>query len=50
MARTTHNCILDVIKNDFGKVDEAMFQGVEMLCELIFYLLFIEKSNFGEVV
>jgi hypothetical protein len=29
-------CLLDVLKNDFGEVDEAMFQGVELPSELIF--------------
>jgi hypothetical protein len=43
-------CLLDVLKNGFGEIDETMFQGVEMLCELIFYFLVIEKSNSGEVV
>jgi hypothetical protein len=29
-------CLLDVLINDFGEVDEAMFQGVERPCENIF--------------
>jgi hypothetical protein len=35
-------CLLDVLKNDFGEVDEAMFQGVERPCVLIFCVLGIE--------
>jgi hypothetical protein len=38
-------CSLDVLKNDFGEEDEAMFQGVERLCELIFCILGMEKSD-----
>jgi hypothetical protein len=30
------NCLLGVLKNDIGEVDEAMFQGVYRPCELIF--------------
>jgi hypothetical protein len=40
---------LDLLKNDFGEVDEAMFQGVERQYILIFCILSIEKSDFGEV-
>jgi hypothetical protein len=32
-------CLLDVLKNDFGEVDEAMFQGIERACEFIFCIL-----------
>jgi hypothetical protein len=28
-------CLRDVLKNDFGEFDEAMFQGVENPYELI---------------
>jgi hypothetical protein len=36
-------------KKNFGEVDEAMFQGVQMLCELIFCILDIQKSDLDEV-
>jgi hypothetical protein len=42
-------CLLDFLKNDFGEVDEAMFQGVDRQCEPIFCILDIEKSDFYEV-
>jgi hypothetical protein len=43
-------CILHVkkryvLKNDFGDIDKAMFQGVEIPYELIFCILGIEKSE-----
>jgi hypothetical protein len=41
--------LLDVLKNDFGEVDEGMFQGVERPCEIIFCILVIEKSDLDEV-
>jgi hypothetical protein len=31
------------------EIDEAMFQGVERSCELIFCILGIEKSDLDEV-
>jgi hypothetical protein len=37
-----------VLKNDFVEVDEVMFQGVEMPCELFFCILSVEKSNLDE--
>jgi hypothetical protein len=42
-------CFLDILNNDFGEVDEAMFQGVEKQCELIFFILGIRKSELVEV-
>jgi hypothetical protein len=42
-------CLLDVLKNDFGEVDEAKFQGVERPYDLIFCILGIEKSDLGGV-
>jgi hypothetical protein len=42
-------CLLDVLKNEFGEVDEAMFQGVERPCEPIFCIQGIEKSYLDEV-
>jgi hypothetical protein len=41
---------VDVIKYDFGKVDEAMFEGVERPCEFIFRIPNIKKSALHEVV
>jgi hypothetical protein len=38
-------CLLDVLKNDLGDVDEAMFQCVERPCEIIFCITGIEKAN-----
>jgi hypothetical protein len=38
-------CILDVLKNDFGEVDEAMFECVEKPYEHIFCILNIEKKK-----
>jgi hypothetical protein len=38
-----------VLKNDFGEVDEAVFQGDEMPYEFIFCILNIEKSDLDEV-
>jgi hypothetical protein len=38
-------CLLDVLKNDFGEADEAMFQGVEKPCEQILCFLGIEKAT-----
>jgi hypothetical protein len=45
-------CILDVeksyvLKNDFGDVDETMFQGVEMPYELVFCILGSRKVTFN---
>jgi hypothetical protein len=38
-------CPLDVLKLDFGDVDEAMIQSVEWPCKIIFYLLVIQKAT-----
>jgi hypothetical protein len=46
MALRNHNLSSDVLKNDFGEVDEAMSQGVERLYELIFCIPKIQKSDF----
>jgi hypothetical protein len=37
------------LKKDFGDIDEAIFQGVEMQCEIIFCIPGIEKSALDEV-
>jgi hypothetical protein len=42
-------CLVDVLKYNFGKVDEAMFQSVEKPFYLIFYILGMEKSYLDEV-
>jgi hypothetical protein len=41
-------CILDVLKNNFDGVDEEIFQSVERICLLIFFILVIEKSDLDE--
>jgi hypothetical protein len=41
--------LLDVFKNDLGEADEAMFQGVERMYELLFCILSIEKRDFDDV-
>jgi hypothetical protein len=38
-------CLLDVLKNDFGEVDEAMFQGVERPYEHMFCIQGIENTT-----
>jgi hypothetical protein len=42
--------ILDVLKIDFGEIEEAMLQGVERPCEPIFCILRIEKSTRTKVL
>jgi hypothetical protein len=37
--------LLATKKYDLVEVDMAMFQGVDRLCELIFYLLGIQKTT-----
>jgi hypothetical protein len=32
-------CLLNLLKNNFREVDEAIFEGVERSCEIIFYIL-----------
>jgi hypothetical protein len=48
MALRTHNLTSGRLRK-LGEVDEAMFQGVERPCELIFCILRIEKSYLDEV-
>jgi hypothetical protein len=43
VAFTTQNEPSGRLKNEFGEVDEVMFQGVERLCKLIFCILDIVK-------
>jgi hypothetical protein len=42
-------CLLDVSKNDFGEVDEAMFPGFERPNDLIFSNLGIEKATWSRI-
>jgi hypothetical protein len=42
-------CLLNVLKCNFGEVDEAMFHDVERSFERIFYILGIQKSDLDEV-
>jgi hypothetical protein len=42
-------CVLHVLKNDFGEVDEVMFQNVDRQLESFFYILGIQKSHLDEV-
>jgi hypothetical protein len=44
----THNLPSEVLKNDFGKVDETMFKCVEIPFEVIFYIFGIVKSDLDE--
>jgi hypothetical protein len=41
--------LLNVLKNDFGEVDEPMIQGVQKPFENIFCILGIEKSGLDDV-
>jgi hypothetical protein len=41
-------CLLDVFKNHFGEVDEAMFEDVERPLKYIFSIPSIEKSDLDE--
>jgi hypothetical protein len=41
-------CLQDILKNDFGKVDEVIFQGVERPYDLIFCILGIGKIDLDE--
>jgi hypothetical protein len=50
MGPRNHNLPYRCPKNEFGEVDEAMFQGVERPWELILYFLDIEKSELDDVV
>jgi hypothetical protein len=49
MALRTHNMNMDVLKNDFGNVDEAMFQGIERPREIILCIQGFEKSDLDDV-
>jgi hypothetical protein len=45
MVLRTHKLPSGRLKNNIGEVGEAMFQGFEGRCELIFCTLFIEKAT-----
>jgi hypothetical protein len=45
MALELITCLLDVFKNDFVKVDEEVFHGVERPCKLIFCMLGIGRTT-----
>jgi hypothetical protein len=38
-------CLLDVLRNDFGEVDEAMILAVERPFKFIYYILGIVKTS-----
>jgi hypothetical protein len=40
---------VEVLKKDYDEVDEAMIQGVDEPCELIFCIPGIKKCDFNEV-
>jgi hypothetical protein len=44
MALRIYNLPSERPKSDFLEVDETMFQGVEMPCEIIFYIPGIKKG------
>jgi hypothetical protein len=49
MTLRSHNLPSGRLRNDFGEVDGAMFQRVEILREIISCILVIEKSDLDEV-
>jgi hypothetical protein len=49
-ALKTPNLPTRRLKNDFGKVDEAVFQGVKRQCELIFCILDIKNSTWTKLL
>jgi hypothetical protein len=50
MALRNLICFLDVLKCNFGEIDEAMFQVVEKHWELILCIQGILKSGLDDVV
>jgi hypothetical protein len=40
---------MEVLKNDFGEIDEATFQGFERPSKVIFCILSIENNDLDEV-
>jgi hypothetical protein len=49
MALRTRIWLLDVLKIDFGEVDESTFQGFERPYEVIFCILSLEKCDLNEI-
>jgi hypothetical protein len=49
MVLRTYNMPSDVLKGDFCNVGEAIFEGVERPCELIFCILGIQKRDLEEL-
>jgi hypothetical protein len=49
MALRSHNQPSGRLKNEFGEVDEAIFQDVERPCELFFCIHGVEKNELDEV-
>jgi hypothetical protein len=45
----THNLRSELLKCDFGDVDEAKIHYVERPFERFFYILGIQRSNFDKV-
>jgi hypothetical protein len=37
------NCLLGILEYDFYEIDDAIYQGVDRPCELIYCILVIEK-------
>jgi hypothetical protein len=50
MDLSTHNVPSGTLKKNFVQVEEAVFQGVERLCEIIFCIMGTERNDFYEVV
>jgi hypothetical protein len=48
MGLRNHHLLLNVLKSNFGDVDEAMFHDVIKQLERIFYILGTEKSDLDE--
>jgi hypothetical protein len=42
-------CLLYILECDFDEVEEAMLQGVERPCELIFCILCIQRKDMDVV-
>jgi hypothetical protein len=49
MALRNHYLLLNVLKINFGDVDEVMFHDVVKQLERIFYILGYEKCDLDEV-
>jgi hypothetical protein len=49
MTLRTHNLPSERQKNLLGEFDKAMVQGVELQCEIIFWIPGIQKRNMNVV-